>query len=221
MDCIFSASQIIEKHREFNFPTYFAFIDFKKVFDSVDRDKLWTILLSKGIPTDLITIIQKIYTENFIRVNAGDGISEDSRAITQGVRQGCPLSPVLFNLYLDEVIRIWLQKLKTSKHFKELIFNTLLFADDQFIISDTEDNLQKALYLLYNMSKEYNLEIATEKTKVFSFIGTDHLRTKIITNDETPEQISQITSLSFSMSYQFSSDVEFKLAKFFTINRYY
>ena len=81
--------------------------------------------------------------ENIIRVTACNGISEDSRAITQGVRQECPLSPVLFNLYLDEVIRIWLQKLETSKYFKELIFKTLLFPDDQFIISDTEDNLEK------------------------------------------------------------------------------
>jgi len=81
--------------------------------------------------------------ENITRVNAGNGISEDSRAITQRGRQGCPLLSVLFNLYLDEVIRIWLQKLTTSKYFKELIFNTLLFADDQFIISDTEDNLHK------------------------------------------------------------------------------
>jgi len=64
---------------------------------------------------------------------------------------------------LDEVFRIWLQKLKASKYLKELIFNTLLFADVQFIISDTEDNLQKAVYLLYNISKEYNLEIATKK----------------------------------------------------------
>jgi len=46
--------------------------------------------------------------ENIISVNAGNGISEDSRAITQGVREGCPLSPVLFNLYFDEIIRVWL-----------------------------------------------------------------------------------------------------------------
>jgi len=81
---------------------------------------------------------------------------------------------------LDEVIRKWLKKLKTSKHFKELIFNTLLFADDQFIISDTEDNLQRVVYLSYNMSKECNLEIATKKTKVFGLVGTDHLRAKFI-----------------------------------------
>jgi hypothetical protein len=98
MDCIYSASRIIEKHREFNIPKYIAFIDLKKVFDSVDRDKLWTIMSDKRIPTHLITAIQKTYIENIIRVNAGNGISEDSRVISQEVRQGCrPLSPVLFN----------------------------------------------------------------------------------------------------------------------------
>jgi hypothetical protein len=89
VDCIFAASRIIEKPREFNNPKYIAFIDFKKAFDSVDRDKLWAIRLSKGISTHLITITQRIYTENITRVNAGNGIPEDFRVITQGVRQGC------------------------------------------------------------------------------------------------------------------------------------
>ena len=116
--------------------------------------------------------------ETIIRVKAGNGISKDFRVISQGVRQGCPLYPILFNLYLDEAIRIWLQKLKTSKYFIELIFNTLLFADDQFIISDTEDNLQKAVYLLYSISKEYNLEIATKKDEGICFRWGRSLKNK-------------------------------------------
>jgi hypothetical protein len=174
-------------------------------------------MLSKGIPTHPVTTVQKIYMENIIRINAGNGISDGSRVITQGNRRGCTLSPILFNLYLDEVIRIWLKKLKTSKYFEELIFNILLFADDQFIISDTEDNLQKAVYLLYSISKEYNLEIATKKTKVFGFVGTNNLLIKIIINDETLEQVNQFTYLGCNISYQFSNDIESKLAKFLQI----
>ena len=68
---------------------------------------------------------------------------------------------------------------------------------------------------------ECNLEIATKRTKIFGFVGKDHLRTKIITNDETLEKVSQFIYLGCSISYQFSNDVEFKLANFFTINRYY
>ena len=63
-------------------------------------------------------------------------------------------------------------------------------------------------------SISYNLEIATKRTKVFVFVGTDHLGIKIIINDETLEQDSQFTYLGCSTSYQFSNDVEFKLAKF-------
>ena len=75
--------------------------------------------------------------------------------------------------------------------------------------------MQQVVYLLHRISKEYNLEIATKKkTNVFGFVGTDRLRTKIIINDETLEQVSQFTYLGCSKSYQFSNDVEFKLAEF-------
>ena len=63
--------------------------------------------------------------------------------------------------------------------------------------------------------------IATKKTKVLGFAGTDHLRTKIIINDKILEQVSQFTYLGCSISYQASNDVEPKLAKFFTINWHY
>jgi len=57
-------------------------------------------------------------------------------------------------------------------------------------------------------------KIATKETKLFGFVGKDHLRTKTIINDETLEQVSQFTYLGCSISYQFSNDVQFKLAKF-------
>lgn len=214
MDCVFSLSQVIEKHREFNIPTYISFIDFKKAFDSVDREKLWTIMEKKGIPNHLILTIKTMYSNNTIRINNGNGISEGNRHITQGVRQGCPLSPVLFNLYLDHIIRVWLKKLRTTQYFKELIFNTLLFADDQLIISDTEDNLQMATYTLSTISRQYNLEISTKKTKIFGFVGTDHIRTKIIIENEILEQVHQFNYLGCNVSYQVSNDLESKLAKF-------
>ena len=77
------------------------------------------------------------------------------------MRQGCLFSPVLFNLYIDEIIHLWLKELKSDKHFKELPFNTLLFADDQIILSNSENNLQIGIYKLNNIAKEYNLETST------------------------------------------------------------
>ena len=73
----------------------------------------------------------------------------------------------------------------------------------------------RTTYLFLKLSsKEFNLEIVTNKTKVFGFVGTDHLRTKIIIKDEILEQVNQFTYLGCSLSYQRFNDVEFKLAEF-------
>jgi hypothetical protein len=74
----------------------------------------------------------------------------------------------------------------------------LLFTDDQLIIADTEDNLQMAVYLLYSISKAYNLEIATRKKKVFGFVGTDHLRAKMIINIIITEMILKLYNIPWS-----------------------
>ena len=120
----------------------------------MDRDKLWAIMSSKGISTHLITIIQKMYKENIIRVNASDGISDDFRVINQGTRQGCLLSPVLFNLYLDVVIRTWLTKLKTSKYYKEFILTHyyLQMTSLLFLTQKTICNRQFIYYIEYPKS---------------------------------------------------------------------
>jgi hypothetical protein len=106
MDCILlSVSQMIEKHREYNIPTYIAFIDLEKVFDTVNRAKIWEILRNKGISRHLIRTVQSMYMNTVIKITKEFKTREDFKQIPQGVRQGCPLSPTVFNLIFDEVVR--------------------------------------------------------------------------------------------------------------------
>ena len=120
VDCVFTISQIIEKHSKFNVPTYLAFIDYVKAFDKINRGKLWTILK--------------------IKVKIGT-TTKDGRKINQGVRQECPLSPTLFNFYIDHVISRWINE--TKEYFKDRTpVRTLLYADDQVIIANLENTLQ-------------------------------------------------------------------------------
>ena len=72
-------------------------------------------------------------------------------------------------------------------------------------------NVMESVFIIYEKNTIWKLP---QKTKVFGFVGTDHLKTKNIINDETLEQVNQFTYLGCSISYQFSKDVETKLAKF-------
>ena len=90
--------------------------------------------------------------------------------INKGVCQGCPLSPTLFNIYLDDTLTKWLkQDITGTKLSKNQQLSTLLFADDQVIIADTEDNLHKAAHKLNQIIIEYGLTISVQKTKSMAF----------------------------------------------------
>jgi len=84
--------------------------------------------------------------------------------INKGLRQGCPISPTLFNIYLDEIITKWQkQDITGIKLPKNQQLSTLLFADEQVIIADTQDNLQKAAHKLNQIITEYGLTISVQK----------------------------------------------------------
>jgi len=81
-----------------------------------------------------------------------------------------------------------------------LYLNTLFFADDQVIIQDTEDKLQKSLYILNQMSRYYNLKIFTDKTKIMFFEGKHLVRYKIETDGSILEQVKKFNYLAFKLS---------------------
>lgn len=91
----------MEKHRKFNISLYMCFVDYEKAFDWGGCQILWKILLECGVPQHLVIAIQSIYICTGIKVKVQ---SLKYTQINQGVLQGCPLSPFLFNTYVDEMI---------------------------------------------------------------------------------------------------------------------
>jgi len=104
MDQIFSLRHIIEKVSEGQHPVILNFVDFRKVFDSGYRPALWKILEQYGIPSKIIFMIQKLYEESSSVVRIDGDISQWFPVLT-GVRQGCILSPLLFAITIDWVLR--------------------------------------------------------------------------------------------------------------------
>ena len=81
---------------------------------------------------------------------------------------------------MDDFLINWKHRVDAGIMLKRnLHINTLLFADDQVIIQDTEDKLQKSVYILHQLSKDYNLKISTDKTKIMAFKGKHLMRPKI------------------------------------------
>ena len=103
-DQIANICWIMEKAREFQKNIYFCFIDYPKAFDCVDHNKLWKILKEMGIPDHLICLLRNLYAGQEATVRTGH-VTTDWLQIGKGVRQGCILSPCLFNLYAEYIMR--------------------------------------------------------------------------------------------------------------------
>ena len=110
-DQIANIRWIMEKAREFQKNIYFCFLDYAKAFDCVDHNKLWKILKEMGIPDHLTCLLRNLYVDQEATVRIGHGRT-DWFQIRKGVRQGCILSPCLFNLYAEYIMR----KLDWKKH---------------------------------------------------------------------------------------------------------
>ncbi|CAH8649174.1 unnamed protein product [Schistosoma margrebowiei] len=108
---IFTLRQVLEHRHTLRRPTMVVFLDFKTAFDSVHRKVLWQCLSLKGVPKKYINLIQDLYSNTTGRVRAYGELS--SELITSsGVRQGCPLSPFLFNFVIDVLLEISLSSSK-------------------------------------------------------------------------------------------------------------
>ena len=131
---------IIKKAREFQKNVYFCFIDYAKDFDCVDHNKLWKILKEMGILDHLTCLLRNLYAGQEATVRTGHGTT-DWFQIGKGVCQGCILSPRLFNLYAEYIMRNdRLEEIQAGIKIAGRNINNLRYADDTILWQKVKRN---------------------------------------------------------------------------------
>ena len=147
---------------------FLCFIDFKKAFDTIWRPGLHFKLFKSGLSSNTVLLIKDMYDKLYGYVKCGPYIS-NSFPIQIGSRHGCPLSPTLFNLFIND-LPIFLESCNCNPvYLNGVPINILMYADDVTLISYTKNGLQKSLNAIDIYAKKWNLIINVKKTKVIIF----------------------------------------------------
>ena len=170
LDRIIALRLLAERRHEFRQPLYAAYIDLRAAFDSLDRNSLWNILKTIGIPPKLVDIIKTLYssTRSVVRVN---GTISEAFSISSGVRQGCILAANLFNTATDRILNNTTQALTLGVNYDDSgqLITDLDYADDVVIFADLFDTLREALFIFNEQSKKLGLHVNWSQTKLQSF----------------------------------------------------
>ena len=163
-EAILTLRLILEDRIRKNRPTFMAFVDLEKAFDNVDWNKLFEILKMVGIKYRDRRVIYNLYRDQtaVVRVEG----HEREASIQKGVRQGCSLSPLLFNLYIEQAINEVKEKFGDGVTVQGEVIKTLRFADDIVVLSESAEDLEDLLNGMNETLKAYNMKINKGKTKV-------------------------------------------------------
>ena len=184
---VFTARQLQEKSREQERNLCMAFIDLSKAFDTVNRDLLWLVLGRFGCPDTFVAMARAFHVDMRASVVVG-GEETVPFSVELGVKQGCVMAPVLFNLYLAAATEIFHNRIPTghginiSYRLDGSLFNLrrlqartkvshaevfeLQYADDCVLVSNCPENLQDALNPIYDIYSSLGLAINASKTEL-------------------------------------------------------
>ena len=197
-DHIFTLRQILEQSKEWNVPLYANLVDFEKAFDSIHRDSLWKILRHYGIPSKLVNVIKMLYSDFKCQVICNTALTDDF-SVTTGVKQGCILSPFLFILGMD-----WVLKQVTGSGTRGIrwtltsVLEDLDYADDIVLLAHRYQDMQAKTNFLATAARSLGFKFNTEKTR--------HLRMNsrpnqpITVNNEVIDEVDHFTYLGSKVS---------------------
>ena len=146
---------------------YFCFIDYAQIFDCVDHNKLWEIVQEMGIPDHLTYLLRNLHAGQEAAVRTGHGTT-DWFQIGKGVRQGCILSPCLFNLYTKYIMKNpGLDEAQAGIKIAGRNSNNLRYTDDTILMAKSEE-LKSPLIKVKEESEKVALKLNIQKTKIMA-----------------------------------------------------
>ena len=170
MDHVYTLRALITQAKRSKSKLFCCFVDFKKAFDSIPRERMWQVLAGLGLEGPLLQCLQSMYAQDSACVLTRDGCTEYFPC-TAGVKQGCPASPLLFGLYLD-ALESYLKGQGSGLHgaadgpsLSGQGILLLLFADDLVLVFQSESGLQAQLHALQAFCMNRGLTVNLAKTK--------------------------------------------------------
>ena len=150
------------------FQKHFCFINYAKVFDCVDHNKLWKILQEMGIPDHLTCILRNLHAGQEAIVRTGHGTTDWFQR-GKGVRQGCILSPCFFNLYAEYIMRnTGLEETQAGIKIAGRNISNLRYADDTTLMAENEEELKNLLMKVKEECEKVGLKLNIQKTKIMA-----------------------------------------------------
>ena len=174
-DQIANIHWIIKKAREFQKNIYFCFMDYDKAFDCMDHNKLWKILKQMGIPDHLTCLLRNLYAGQEAMVRTGHGLDWTWFQIGKGVRQGCMLSPCLFNLCAEYIMRnAGLDEAQAGLKIARRNINNLIYADNITVMAESEEELKSLLMKVKEESENIGLKLNDHKINSWPLVPSLH-----------------------------------------------
>jgi hypothetical protein len=164
-EALFSIKTLIQNYKDVRKEVFLCFIDYEKAFDRIKHDRLIGILKESGIDDKDIRCIANLYWNQTAEIEINN-MKVDNLQIRRGVRQGCILSPLLFNIYSEEIFQKATEDIEKGVKVNGFYVNNIRFADDTVLIADNMADLQDLLNRVNYFGKQAGLTINHKKTKM-------------------------------------------------------
>jgi len=195
VDAVFMLRHLVDKAQCGGKPLYAAFIDFKKAYDSVPRDLLWRCLQKIGIHGEILDILQQMYNNVRLQVKV-DNCYGTEFGSHMGVKQGDPLSPLLFGLYIDRFAQFLESRCPDGDVMcGDKMIQVILYADDLVMLTHDPKKLQTYLDILDKFCDATGMTVNVTKSEVMTFFKKRGMKDKWFFNKKPIQESKEFVYL--------------------------